>query len=194
MPMHVRELIEKYYPEYYGWFDYPAGRTVAFNKTDEARGVLGNFAATPLLVDGVVFDCAEKLFQVMKFTDPAARKAVYARKGMPIKWTAKGLERDGRCRSDWGEHLVDVLKFCLVTKYAQSEAFRAELARTGGRFIVEQAHGRADTYSARLSDDGTTWSGGNLMGRLLMELRDKGSLEYHLPEDFLHFSDLLEDS
>ena len=194
MPMHVRELIEKYYPEYYGWFDYPAGRTVAFNKTDEAWGVLGNFAATPLLVDGVVFDCAEKLFQVMKFTDPAARKAVYARKGMPIKWTAKGLERDGRCRSDWGEHLVDVLKFCLVTKYAQSEAFRAELARTGGRFIVEQAHGRADTYSARLSDDGTTWSGGNLMGRLLMELRDKGSLEYHLPEDILHFSDLLEDS
>lgn len=194
MPMHVRELIEKYYPEYYGWFDYPAGRTVAFNKTDEAWGVLGNFAATPLLVDGVVFDCAEKLFQVMKFTDPAARKAVYARKGMPIKWTAKGLERDGRCRSDWGEYLVDVLKFCLVTKYAQSEAFRAELARTGGRFIVEQAHGRADTYSARLSDDGTTWSGGNLMGRLLMELRDKGSLEYHLPEDILHFSDLLEDS
>lgn len=194
MPMHVRELIEKYYPEYYGWFDYPAGRTVAFNKTDEAWGILGNFAATPLLVDGVVFDCAEKLFQVMKFTDTAARKAVYARKGMPIKWTAKGLERDGRCRSDWGEHLVDVLKFCLVTKYAQSEAFRAELARTGGRFIVEQAHGRADTYSARLSDDGTTWSGGNLMGRLLMELRDKGSLEYHLPEDFLHFSDLLEDS
>ena len=194
MPMHVRELIEKYYPEYYGWFDYPAGRTVAFNKTDEAWGVLGNFAATPLLVDGVVFDCAEKLFQVMKFTDPAARKAVYARKGMPIKWTAKGFERDGRCRSDWGEHLVDVLKFCLVTKYAQSEAFRAELARTGGRFIVEQAHGRADTYSARLSDDGTTWSGGNLMGRLLMELRDKGSLEYHLPEDILHFSDLLEDS
>lgn len=194
MPMHVRELIEKYYPEYYGWFDYPAGRTVAFNKTDEAWGILGNFAATPLQVDGVAFDCAEKLFQVMKFTDPAARKAVYARKGMPIKWTAKGLERDGRCRSDWGEHLVDVLKFCLVTKYAQSEAFRAELARTGGRFIVEQAHGRADTYSARLSDDGTTWSGGNLMGRLLMELRDKGSLEYHLPEDFLHFSDLLEDS
>ena len=194
MSMHVRELIEKYYPEYYGWFDYPAGRTVAFNKTDEAWGVLGNFAATPLLVDGVVFDCAEKLFQVMKFTDPVARKAVYARKGMPIKWTAKGFERDGRCRSDWGEHLVDVLKFCLVTKYAQSEAFRAELARTGGRFIVDRAHGRADTYSARLSDDGTTWSGGNLMGRLLMELRDKGSLEYHLPEDILHFSDLLGDS
>ena len=158
--MHVRELIEKYYPEYYGWFDYPATETVAFNKTDGAWGVLGNFAATPIVVDGVVFDCAEKLFQVMKFTDPAARKAVYARKGMPIKWMAKGLERDGRCRPDWGEHLVDVLKFCLVTKYAQSEAFRTELARTCDRFIVEQAHGRADTYSARLSYDGRSWSGG----------------------------------
>ena len=192
--MHVRELIEKYYPEYYGWFDYPAAETVAFNKIDEEWGILGNFAATPLVVDGVPFDCAEKLFQVMKFTDPAARKAVYARKGIPLKWAAKGLERDGFCRPDWGEHLIDVLKFCLVTKYAQCEAFRSELGRTGGRYIVEKAHKRADTYSARLSDDGTTWSGGNLMGRLLMELRDQGTLTYHLPEEILHFSDLLGDS
>ena len=81
-----------------------------------------------------------------------------------------------------------------MTKYAQCEAFRAELARTGGRYIVEKAHKRADTYSARLSDDGTTWSGGNLMGRLLMELRDQGTLTYHLPEEILHFSDLLGDS
>ena len=188
--MHVRELIEKYYPEYYGWFDYPAGDTIAFNKTDEAWGVLGNFAATPLVVDGVVFDCTEKLFQVMKFTDPAARKAVYARKGMPIKWTAKGLERNGFRRPDWGGILLDVLKFCLMTKYAQCETFRTELARTGDRFIVEKAHGCADTYSARLSDDGTTWSGGNLMGRLLMELRDNGALAYHLPGGILRFGDL----
>ena len=56
--MHVRELIEKYYPEYYGWFDYPDAETVAFNKTEEEWGILGNFAATPLVVDGVSFDCA----------------------------------------------------------------------------------------------------------------------------------------
>ena len=68
-----------------------------------------------------------------------------------------------------------------------------DLARTGDRLIVEAAHGnKADTYSAILSGDGSTWTGGNLLGRLLMELRDNGKLEYHLPEDAMRFSDLLE--
>ena len=95
-------------------------------------------------------------------------------------------------RPDWPKIIVDALKFCLMTKYEQSEAFRTELARTGDRFIVEKAHQRADSYSAKLSDDGTTWTGGNLMGRLLMELRDRGKLEYKLPEDAMKFGDLLE--
>ena len=190
--MHMHEIIEQNYPEYAGWFEYPAEKTIAFNKTGEEWGILGNFAACPLMVDGVPFDSAEKLFHVMKFTDPAVRKEVYTRKGMPLKWTAKAYEGDGFRRADWGWIIVDALKFCLVTKYAQCEAFCNELARTCDRFIVEKAHRRVDTYSAALSADETTWAGGNLMGRLLMELRDKGSLEYSLPEDILHFRDLVE--
>ncbi len=192
--MHVREFIEKNYPEYYGWFDYPAGRTVSFCRTDGPWGILGNFGRTPLVVDGVPFDCAEKLFQVMKFTDAESRRAVYGRAGRTIKMTAKHQEKVGCVRPDWGEILVDALKFCLMTKYAQSEAFRAELARTGDSFIVEEqpnAKRPADTYNARLSADGAIWSGPNLMGRLLMELRDNGALAYHLPEDATRFSDLL---
>ena len=190
--MRLHEIIEKNYPEYYGWFEYPADGTVSFNKTDGEWGILGNFARTPIVVDGVTFDCAEKLFQVMKFTDPEARRDVYSARGMPIKWRAKHHEKQGARRSDWGHVIVDALKFCLMNKYGQSEAFRRELSRTGDRHIVEAAHGRADTYSAALSADGTTWSGGNLMGRLLMELRDTGKLEYHLPEDAVQFRDLLD--
>ena len=79
--MHVRELIEKNYPEYSGWFDYPADRTVAFCKTDEAWGILGNFGRSPLVVDGVSFPCAESVFQIMKFSDPEARKSIFPLKG-----------------------------------------------------------------------------------------------------------------
>ena len=189
--MHVRELIEKYYPEYYGWFDYPADNTVVFSKVDEEWGILGNFGNSPLEVDGVSFYAAESLFQVMKFIDPAARKAVYAKKGQGLKMTAKHYEKEVGVRPDWGEILIDALKFCLQTKYEQSESFRAELARTGDRFIVEKnVHSEPDTYNARLSDDGTVWSGPNLMGRLLMEIRDNGWLEYHLPDDAMRFGDL----
>lgn len=191
--MHVRDYIQQYYPEYYGWYDYPADRTAAFSGVAGEWGILGNFAPTPLLVDGVSFDCAEKLFQVLKFADEASRKAVYAKKGQHIKMTAKHCEKTGAVRPDWGSVIVDAMKFCLMQKYLQNEAFRAELEKTRGLFIVEaQPNPRrpADTYSAKLSDDGTTWSGPNLMGRLLMELRDNGTLKYRLPDDAVRFHDV----
>ena len=144
-------------------------------------------------MDGVEFYAAESLFQVMKFSDPAARKDIHSFEGQKLKMRAKHWEKEVGPRPGWGGILVDALKFCLVTKYEQSGAFRAELARTGDRFIVEvQANPRrpAGTYSARLSEDGSTWTGPNLMGRLLMELRDNGKLEYSLPADAVLFGDL----
>ena len=192
--MHVRELIEKYYPEYYGWFDYPAEETVAFSNADKEWGILGNFGHVTVTVDGVPFSTTERLFQVMKFSDPEARKAVYQE---PNPWAgkrivARAFEKTCGPRPDWGMIIVDALKFCLMTKYDQCREFRSELARTGSKFIVEKAAPHPNTYSAKLSKDGKTWSGPNLMGRLLMELRDNGKLEYHLPEDAMRFSDLLE--
>ena len=96
-----------------------------------------------------------------------------------------------------GRIFIDAMKFCLMQKYAQSKAFRNELERSKGLFIVEEQanpnpHRPAGAYSAKLSEDGKTWAGPNIMGRLLMELRDQGKLEYSLPEDAMSFRDLLE--
>ena len=190
---HVRDFIEKNYPDYYGWFDYPADKTAAFCKVDAKWGILGNFARTPLTVGIIPFECVEKLFQVMKFADADSRKIIYGSKGQTIKMKAKHQHKAGVVRADWPQIIVDVLKFCLMQKYEQSEAFRKELERSKGLFIVEvQSNPKrpANTYSAKLSPDGKTWSGPNLMGRLLMELRDNGKLEWKLPEDVRCFDDL----
>ena len=192
--MHVREFIEKNYPQYYSWNEYPADKTISFCEVDGPWGILSNFGRTPLVVDGVEFYSAESLFQVMKFSDPEARKAVYALKGQGLKMKAKHYEKTAGVRSDWGEIIVDALKFCLVTKYSQSKEFRTALEKTKGFAIVEKQANprkRADTYSAKLTPDGKTWSGPNLMGRLLMELRDNGNLDYRLPEGALKFGDLI---
>ena len=192
--MRVEGFIKEFYPEWYGIQMYPADKTVAFCKVTEEWGVLGNFAATPLVVDGVPFDCTEKLFQVMKFADMESRKIVYSVKGQTIKMKAKHQEKVGVIREDWGRIFIDAMKFCLVQKYQQSETFRKELERSKGLFIVEQQvnpRRPAGAYSAKLSDDSKTWAGPNIMGRLLMELRDEGTLEYDLPDDAIHFSDLL---
>ena len=106
---------------------------------------------------------------------------------------AKHQEKMGVVRHDWGRIFIDAMKFCLMQKYSQSEVFRKELERSKGLFIVEQqANPRrpAGAYSAKLSVDGKTWIGPNIMGRLLMELRDNGTLSYTLPEDVMRFSDL----
>lgn len=192
--MRLEGFIKEFYPEWYGIQTYPADKTVAFCKVTEEWGVLGNFAATPLVVDGVPFDCTEKLFQVMKFADTESRKIVYSVKGQTIKMKAKHQEKVGVIREDWGRSFIDAMKFCLVQKYQQSETFRTELERSKGFYIVEQQVNPkrpAGAYSAKLSDDSKTWAGPNIMGRLLMELRDKGTLEYDLPDDVINFSDLL---
>ena len=102
-----------------------------------------------------------------------------------------------------GRIFIDAMKFCLMQKYAQSKAFRNELERSKGLFIVEEQanpnpnpnpnpHRPAGAYSAKLSEDSKTWAGPNIMDRLLMELRDQGKLEYSLPEDAMSFRDLSE--
>lgn len=192
--MRLEGFIKEFYPEWYGIQEYPADKTAAFCKVAEEWGVLGNFAPTPIVVGGVPFDCTEKLFQVMKFTDLESRKIIYAQKGQPIKMKAKHQEKVGVVREDWGRIFIDAMKFCLMQKFNQSETFRNELEHSKGLFIVEQqANPRrpAGAYSAKLSDDGNTWAGPNIMGRLLMLLRDQGKLEYNLPADAMDFSDLL---
>ena len=192
--MHIREFIEKNYPEYYSIERYPKDRTAPFCSVDQPWGILSNFGRTPLVVDGVPFDCTEKLFQIMKFTDDVSRKAIYSVKGQTIKMKAKHFEKVGTIRPDWGEIIVDAMKFCLTEKFRQSEAFREELERSCGLYIVEDQttfpKKSPDTWGVKLSADGSEFVGPNLMGRLLMELRDNGKLDYTLPEDVLLFQDL----
>ena len=192
--MHVSNLIKEYYPQYYSIERYPADKVAPFCKVDGPWGILGNFGRTPLVIGGVSFDCTEKVFQVMKFTDAATRKAIYNAKGQTIKMKAKHFEKVGTVRPDWGEIIVDAMKFCLMEKYRQSEAFREELARSQGLYIVEDQttfqKKSPNTWGVKPSEDGKAFVGPNLMGRLLMELRDNGKLDYTLPEDALSFQDL----
>lgn len=192
--MHIREFIETNYPEYYSIERYPADKTAAFCKIDQEWGIFSNFGHSPLTVGGTLFDTSERLFQVMKFIDETSRKAVYTKKGNP-KMTAKHFEKEGMIRPDWGRIIVDAMKFCLMEKYRQCEEFRHELERSRGLFIVEDQttfkKKNPDTWGAKLSGDGKEYIGPNLLGRLLMELRDKGTLPCSLPEEVMHFSDLV---
>ena len=91
--------------------------------------------------------------------------------------------------SDWGQIIIDAMMFCLQTKYEQSEEFRLALKATTGKIIVEDQtrfkKKKADMWGAKLIDG--KYEGSNLLGRLLMELRDNDHLEYNLPENMLNY-------
>lgn len=191
--MSLKDLIEKYYPEYFSIETYPADKTAPFCKIDAKWGIFSNFAHTPITVDDVLFYTSERLYQVMKFQDKTARLQVFQKKGNP-KMTARHLEKLGFRRNDWGKILVDAMKFCIAEKYRQSEEFRKALEESKGLYIVEDQttfpRKSANTWGVKLSADGLSYTGPNLMGRLLMELRDNGEPAYNLPPDSTDFSDL----
>lgn len=179
----VSEMVKEYYPEYYQWHSYPIEQCAAIRKTDEEWGILHNMANTTIVVDGIEFKCCETLFQIMKFKDASVIQDVYKKNNK--KW-ARHWENLGYRREDWGRIFIDVLKFCLLQKYNQSVLFRQELERSRGLFIVEdETKRRGTTYGVKLQGD--TYEGSNLLGRLLMELRDKAKLDYSLPDNALDY-------
>jgi len=190
----VADFIREYYPQYWGFESYPQSECVTIHKVTDEWGLFCNFAHTPIVVDDVTFKSSEELFQLMKFTDPEILERIRSgvtRDGKTcheIKRTVKSYEQQHR-RPDWGSMFIDAMKFCLVQKYAQSPEFRAKLEESKGRYIVEDQTNfpkkQPDAWGVKA--DGDNYIGPNILGRLLMELRDNGTLEYNLPADALAF-------
>ena len=180
--------IKEFYPQYFGTHRYPVDQCACIKGAAEEWGVLGNFGRASVVINGVEFNKTEKLFQCMKFTHAPVIKEIYAQNGMGMKQKAKKKVYQVYIREDWPRIFLDALKFVLVTKYEQSEAFRNELERSKGLYIVEDETSRnkvADAYGTVL--EGDEMVGPNLLGQFLMELRDTGKLDYSLPADALDF-------
>ena len=186
----IAPFIQEFYPQYYSIEAYPVADCVAIRKVKEPWGILGNFASISIIIYKVSFKTSEQLFQLMKFKDAEPVLAVYQANNP--KMTAKHWEKTHR-REDWGQMIVDAMKFCLTQKYEQSEAFRQELEGSKGKYIVEDQTSfpkkTPDTWGVK--QQGDNFVGPNLLGRLLMELRDNGKLDYRLPDDAMKFIEYL---
>ena len=193
----IAPLIRENYPEYYLWNEYPADECIVFTSVKSEWGILGNFYPSSLVINGVEFVNSEQLFQMMKFSDSDTLLSIYNSRGMKIKYAAKSGENKGLRRPDWGKIIIDCMKFCLQSKYEQCSDFRKALEATAGFYIVEDQSGRktvrtVDTWGAVRVDD--KFIGSNLLGRLLIELRNNGRLEYNLPDDMFEFIEQIKNS
>lgn len=154
---------------------YIRGEVIVVYKTKEDFGGLSNMASGyPLQINGVRILTAEALYQACRFPHlpEIQREIIGQHSPMTAKIKSKPHRQDSR--PDWDEVRYKVMRWCLRVKLAQNyEEFGQLLLATRDRPIVEQSR-KDDYWGAKLADEtGDTLIGQNVLGRLLMELREK---------------------
>lgn len=157
---------------------YQRNECVTFRKTDEPFGGLSNMApGYPLCVNGVSIMTAEALYQICRFPHRPDVQHMIASQISPMtaKMKSKPFRED--TRKDWEDIRVAVMRWTLRVKLAQNwQKFKALLLETGDRPIVEDSR-KDDFWGAIASkDDPSILVGCNVLGRLLMELREKAQV------------------
>ena len=167
---------------------YDRASSVVFLKTREAFGGLSNMAGGfPLLVNNIHIRTSEALYQTCRFPHLPHIQRLIIEQRSPM--TAKMKSKPHRCNSrpDWNRVRVNVMRWCLRVKLAQNwDAFSRLLLDTDCRPIVE--HSRKDDFWGAKPMDERTLVGMNVLGRLLMELRE--SVKSEPREDFLRVEPL----
>lgn len=152
---------------------YDRSSVVVVHKTKEAFGGLSNMAAGfPLYVNGVRIPTSEALYQACRFPfHPEVQQAIIGQfSPMTAKMRAKARYEDSR--PDWNDVRFKVMRWCLRVKLAQNfDDFGRLLLATEDKSIVELST-RDDYWGAKPTDDSTSLVGQNVLGRLLMELRE----------------------
>ncbi len=152
---------------------YNRCEVVTFRMTIGEFGGLSNMAPNfPIEINGVSIATVEALYQACRFPDQPKVQAtiIDQRSPMTAKMKSKRYRKD--TRGDWDVTRVKIMRWCLRVKLAQNwSSFSALLLKTGALPIVEESR-KDDYWGAKPQDDGTL-VGMNVLGRLLMELREQ---------------------
>jgi ribA/ribD-fused uncharacterized protein len=145
-----------------------------FRKTDEEFGGLSNMAAGfPLNVNDVPIGTAEAIYQACRFPYRPDVQQLIIDQTSPMTAKMRSKPYRDETRPDWDQARVPIMRWCLRVKLVQNwEKFCAALLATGDRPIVEDSR-RDDFWGAiATKDDPQMLVGCNVLGRLLMELRE----------------------
>jgi ribA/ribD-fused uncharacterized protein len=140
--------------------------TIYFYSTQGVFGFLSNFSRHPIVIGGHTWPTVEHYFQAQKFTGTEHVGAIL-RAASPTVAARMGRSRQRPLRPDWEEVKDEIMHEALLAKFTQHPELRRQLLETGDARIVE--HTARDRYWA----DGGDGSGRNMLGRLLMRVRDE---------------------
>lgn len=141
-------------------------KAIRFYKVNEAYGEFSNFAPYPITLKGKTWPTSEHYFQAQKFTGTEREEEIrLAARAMIAARMGRG--RDWKLRDDWEQVKDDIMREAVRAKFTQHPQLRSLLLATGDAEIIE--HTTNDNYWA----DGGDGSGKNMLGRILMEVREE---------------------
>ena len=144
----------------------PPPRVIKFSTLTGAYGCFSNFAPYPITLKGNVWPTSEHYFQAQKFAGTEHEEAVRLAK-TPKLAANLGRSRERPLRPDWERVKDAVMEEAVRAKFTQHADLRRILLETGDAEIVE--HRARDSYWG----DGPDGSGKNMLGRMLMRVRDE---------------------
>jgi ribA/ribD-fused uncharacterized protein len=139
---------------------------IHFYRAGDAYGQFSNFAPYPIEIDGETWPTSEHYFQAQKFHDEAKREQI-RREPKAIVAAKLGRDRSVPLRADWEMAKDDIMRAAVRAKFTQHQRLRSLLLSTGDATLVE--HTEKDDYWG----DGGDGSGKNMLGRILMEVREE---------------------
>lgn len=139
---------------------------IQFYRVNDRYGCFSNFAPYPIRLDGKIWPTSEHYFQAQKFEDVTRQEQIRQTKS-PMIAARLGRDRKKKLRRDWESAKVEVMTKAVRAKFTQHEEPRVSLLATGKAKLVE--HTENDSYWG----DGGDGSGRNMLGIVLMRVRDE---------------------
>ena len=139
---------------------------VGFYEVTDAYGYLSNFSDHAIYLEGKIWPTVEHYYQAAKFHPGALQEQLRTAFGPGV---AKRLSAafEAERRSDWRSQKVDRMQLALWAKFTQHPDLLRDLLSTGKARLVERA--ADDPFWG----DGADGSGENMLGQLLMKVRDR---------------------
>ena len=140
--------------------------TIYFYKTNEKYGCFSNFSHYGFELDEKWWMTSKHYFQSQKIYGTEYVEIIRLLDN-PMKAAKMGRNRNLPIREDWEEVKDDVMRKAVYAKFSQNIELKNILLDTDSEYIVE------NTSNDYYWGCGTNGSGKNMLGIILMEIRDK---------------------
>lgn len=152
---------------------YERADCVVFHKTKDEFGGLSNMAGGyPLRINGTKVLTSEALYQACRFPHLADVQRVIISQNSPMTAKMKSKPYRSQSRPDWDYIRPKIMRWCLRVKLAQHYTEFGRLLRSTGNCPIVEQSSKDDYWGAKVTDDNKL-VGENVLGRLLMELRER---------------------